>query len=153
MLNKNSLEYKERIENLKKYILSKDYGTTLTFDELNEFIGEDLKDEYGKMRFKSIIRKVKNQLYKKGYVLRGVINIGYYILKPNQIASYTYRNFMLKPLNTFYKAQIILESTEKNKLNDKEEKKHIKTESLNKALISANEMLIDDKDFKSLKEE
>ncbi len=153
MVNKATLEYREKIENLKRYILKKEYGTTLTFNELNEFIGEDLRDEYGKTRFKSVIRKVKNKLYKQGYVLRSVNGIGYYILKPNQIASYTYRTFIIKPLNSFYKAQIILDCAEKDKLTNNEKKKHNKTIELNECLISATEQLIDDSDFRSLKEE
>lgn len=153
MLSKESLEYKERIINLEKYILDKPYGTTLNFDELNEFIGEDLKDEYGKIRFKAIIRKVKNKLYKRGYVLRSIKGIGYYILKPNQVAGYTYRTYIIKPLNSLYKAQLILESTEKNKLKLDEKQKHYKTEELNQSLIYASEMFINDEKFKELKED
>lgn len=152
MINKASLECKEKLENLKKYILSKEYGTTLTFNELNEFIGEDLKDEYGKIRFKNMIRKVKNRLYNYGYVLRSVIGVGYYILKPNQIAAYTYRTYITKPLKSFQKAKIILNCTEKNKLNENELKKHYDTTRLNNALISVTENLIDN-NFKNLKEE
>lgn len=153
MVNKASLEYRERFENLKKYILSKDYGTTLTFEELNEFIGEDLKDEYGKIRFRSIIKKAKNELYREGYVLRSVNGIGYYILKPNQIASYTYRTYITKPLNSFYKAQLIMECTKKEKLLKDEKIRHNDTMKLNECLISATEQLIEDEDFKKLKEE
>lgn len=153
MINKNILEYKEKIENLQKYILSKDYGVTLTFEELNEFIGEDLEDEFGKKRFKNYIRKVRHQLYRKGYVLRGIINVGYYILKPNQIAGYTYRNFMLKPLNSFYTAQIILENTERKKLDTKEKQTHIKTSELNIALMSASQQLLEDDEYKILRQD
>lgn len=153
MLNKKNLEYRERIENLKKYILCKEYGTTLCFDELNEFVGEDLKDEYGKIRFKSVMRKVKNELYKNGYVLRPINGIGYYILKPKQIAGYTYRTYITKPLNSLYKAELILENTKKNNLKSEEYKKHKKTQKLNQSLIRANEMFINDSEFKELKDE
>lgn len=150
MINKT---YQEKIENLKKYILDKDFGITLTFEDLNEFIGEDLKEEDGMKRFKNVMRKVRKQLYKNGYVLKGIMNVGYYILKPNQIAGYTYRNFMLKPLNSFYTAQVILDNTKKNKLNIEEKQKHFKTQGLNEALITANSLLINDEDYKELKEE
>lgn len=152
MLDNNSLEYKERIENLRKYILSKDYGTTLTFDEVNEFIGENLKDEKGLKRFRNAVRKVKRQLYQEGYVLRGVMNIGYYILKPNQIAGYTYRNFMLKPINSFYTAQIILEKAKTKSLNVNDKEKHAKAKQLNEALICVNTQLLEDKEYERLKE-
>lgn len=153
MTHKGSLEYKEKMNNLEKYILSKPYGTTLTFNELNEFVGEDLKDEYGKIRFKSFVGKVKKRLHLKGYVLRNVNSIGYYILKPNQIAGFTYRNYIVKPIYSFNRAKVILSCAEKNKLNQKEKQIHNKTEELNSAMISAFDMLVNDEDYTMLKGE
>ncbi len=150
MNSQSRLEISEKVFNLTKYISKKNYGETLTFQELNNFIHEDLSDEYGKNKFKRIMRKVKEALYKEGYVLRSVNNVGYYILKPNQIAGYTYRTFIRKPLNSLYKAQIILDYTKKDGLNTKQKERHNRTVKLNESLIYANTQILEDNEYKNL---
>lgn len=143
----------EKVIEVCEYILKKHYGDTVTIEELNEIIQENLKDEIGKRKFKKLMSKAKNKLISCGYVIRSIYNVGYYILKPNQISSYTYRNYIIKPLKQFDKANIILKNTDKKRLNTEEIKKHRITMELNRSIIYATNTLINDEDFKMLKEQ
>lgn len=144
--------YDEKIKDLCEYILDKPYGTTLSYDELNKFVGENLKDEYGKNRFRSMIRKVKNKLYPYGYVIKGVLGVGYYILKPNQVSSFTYRTYIVKPQRSYEKARIILNNLEKKRLNKEESQEYALTSALNEELITASEMITEQNRYETLKD-
>ena len=143
---------KEKIIEIGEYIIKKNYGEIITIKELNEFIQVDLSDEIGKRKFKRIMSKVKNRLINCGYVIRSIYNVGYYILKPNQISSYTYRNYIIKPLKQFDKANIILKNTNKKQLSTDEIKEHKATCELNRAIMYATNSLINDKEYEILKE-
>lgn len=100
--NKNAFE----VEEIVNYIRNKKEGETITFKELQNYTSYDLNNEIQNYKFKvNIISRVKNELIEYGYVLRAVRNIGYYILKSNQIQSYTYRTYIKKPLKQFQKAE------------------------------------------------
>lgn len=143
----------EKVIEVTKYILKKNYGDTITIEELNEIIQEDLSDERGKRKFKIILSKAKNRLINCGYVIKSIYNVGYYILKPNQISSYTYRNYIVKPMKQFSKANTILKNTNKRELNAEEWGKHKTTMELNRSIMQATNLLINDEDFKMLKEQ
>ena len=96
------------------------------------------------------MQKCKNRLIQNGFVIRSIYNVGYYILEPRQIASYTYRNYMLKPLKSFDKAKIILEKTNKKELSTRELENHKLTIALNNSLIYATNELLNDNDYKEL---
>lgn len=142
----------EKVIGVAEYILKKNYGDTITIEELNQIIQEDLSDEKGKRKFKKIIGRSKNKLINYGYVIKSIYNVGYYILQPNQIPSYTYRNYIVKPLKQFNKADIILKNTNRKKLNTEEIKEHKATMQLNYSIMQATNLLINDEDFKILKE-
>lgn len=150
---KNNISLQEKREKVVELILERKYGDTITNEEINGILKEDLKDEYGKKRFKSNMNKVKNILITKGIVVRSISNIGYYILMPRQISSYTYRNFIVKPIKNFEKAKIILENTNNKVLNNKEKEEYKKTRSLNDALCYASNELINNIEYKDLKEQ
>lgn len=147
---KNDLTLREKREEIAKLILKRNYGETITNEEINEIMKEDLSDEYGKKRFKSNMNKVKNILLPKGYVIKCIYNMGYYILMPRQISSYTYRNFIIRPIKTLDKAKIILENTNHNSLNVKEKEEYKTTRSLNAALVYAAQELINAEEYKKL---
>lgn len=146
-------EYSEKINNVCKYILTKEYGSTLTFEELNKFFNLNLKDEYDNHRLKYLMRKCKNILINYSYILRSVTKVGYYILKPNQISSYTYRTYIIKPLKSFDKAKLILSKTDKKEFNKEEIREHALTSGLNAALIYATDALINDEQYECLMNE
>ena len=148
---KNELSPKEKREEIKELILSREYGETLTYEELNNILQEDLGDFYGREVFRRQMNKVKNELFSEGYVIRPVYNVGYFILKPNQVSSYTYRNYIVKPMNSFKKAKIILNNTEKKKLKGQEISEYVNTCELNEAIIYANEELINSEEYSMLR--
>lgn len=148
--NKNEFSQKEKREQAYNYILTKKYGDTITNEELNNILQEDLKDEYGKIRFRSQMNKVKDRLYKKGFVIRSIYNIGYYILKPNQVSSYTYRNFIVRPTNQYKKAKTILENLNNKNFNNFENLEFESTKSLNKKIIKTTNDLLNSNEYKNL---
>lgn len=148
---KDELTPKEKREKIKELILSREHGETLTYEELNNILQEDMEDRYGREVFRRQMNKVKNELFSKGYVIRPVCNVGYFILKPNQVSSYTYRNYIVKPMNSFKKAKIILDNTEKKKLRGQEITEYTNTCELNEAIIYANAELINSEEYSMLK--
>ena len=143
----------EKEEIIKFVENNKNYGDTLTFDELQQFTHYNLKDEFDSYKFKSsTMSKVKNALIEKGYVMKSIKTIGYYILKQNQISSFTYRTFIKKPMKSLLKADTILGHTKIYELTSKELETHNLTYELNKKLIKANEKLLNEKQYSKLKD-
>lgn len=148
-VRKNFLEK----ENIRNYIMKKQFGDTIVFKDLQQFTEYDLNNEYENYKFKTtIMRFVKDELIQEGYILKSIRGVGYYILKQNQISSYTYRTYIKKPLRYLNKADTILKSTHTVLLNKKEVEKHSLTQELNEELIGKNSEIINSKKYESLKE-
>lgn len=140
-------------ENIRNYIMKKQFGDTIVFKDLQQFTEYDLNNEYENYKFKTtIMRFVKDELIQEGYILKSIRGVGYYILKQNQISSYTYRTYIKKPLRYLDKADTILKSTHTILLNKKEVEKHSLTQELNEELIGKNSEIINSKKYESLKE-
>lgn len=150
-MNKEVLSTKEKREKVMELILSKEYGETVTYEELNEILDRNLQDYRERDYFRREMNKVKNSLFEHGYVIRPVFNVGYYVLKPNQVSSYTYRNYIVKPINSFKKAKTILDHTESNKIKGQEITEFRTTCSLNEAMIYACTELVNSDEYKKLK--
>ena len=154
MKDKNNVRknFLER-ENIRNYIMKKQFGDTIVFKDLQQFTDYDLNNEYENYKFKTtIMRFVKDKLIQEGYILKSIRGVGYYILKQNQISSYTYRTYIKKPLRYLDKADTILKSTHTVLLNKKEVEKHSLTQELNEELIGKNSEIINSKKYESLKE-
>lgn len=145
-------EKRSTIKKIVDYINTKDYGTTIEFMELQPFTTYNLKEELEFYWFKiNIITKVKKELIKYGKVLKSVKFIGYYILKPNQISSYTYRTYIRKPLKSFKRAQEILNVTDTAELNVIELEEYNLTNELNSTLIKSTKEILDSDKYLKLK--
>lgn len=140
-------------ENITKYILDNfGYNDIITFEVFQNFTHFNLLDVLELNFFKkSVMIKVRNWLINKGYVLKSIRNVGYYILKPNQIASYTYRTYIKKPLRLYEKAKTILVNTDTDFLNTKEFNEHKLTLDLNNKLETETNKLINNETYKNLK--
>lgn len=149
-MSKEELTPKEKRDKIIELILTKKHGETLKYDELNSILQEDINDYYGRHCFVRQMNKVKNELFDKGYVIRAVYGVGYYILKPNQVSSYTYRNYIVKPINSFKKARTILDNTAKKELKGQEVSEYQTTCALNEAMIYASTELIQADEYKIL---
>lgn len=112
-------ELKTPLQELIEYILNnKKHGDTVTNEEASRIlmINWDSNDEKEKQRFRVHMGRVKNFLIEKGYVLKGISGIGYYILKPKQVAGHCYRTYIRKTMSLLDKSEKVLKHTDKTEL-------------------------------------
>jgi hypothetical protein len=127
---------KDEINDLiQKILKTYDYGDTISFDWLEENIGYKVTD----IKFSYITLTAKNELIKYGYVLTSIWNVGYKILKPNEIVLEVYNRYGLGSLSKINKGLFILNNVNIEYLNDKEYKDLEKIVALFKELRDSNE--------------
>ena len=109
--------YHDSINDVINYILTKNYGETLTNKELADMLGFNIElvEEYDK--FKEKMTRIKRYLITKGYVLKGIVGVGYYILKPKQVSGYVYHTYTRKINNLLNNGVEILNYTPKSDLS------------------------------------
>ena len=140
------------IKDICEFIRTKNYGTIIYYTDITRRIGLNIELEEHKKYFKRLMSKVKNILIDYSYILKSVGGKGYYILKPNQISSFTYRTYITKPQRAYEKAKRILERTDKKdfKKLDKEEYEDIT--KLNNELIEVSDYTIFNSNYYKNKE-
>ena len=140
------------IKDICEFIRTKNYGTIIYYTDITRRIGLNIELEEHKKYFKRLMSKVKNILIDYSYILKSVGGKGYYILKPNQISSFTYRTYITKPQRAYEKAKRILERTDKKdfKKLDKEEYEDIT--KLNNKLIEVSDYTIFNSNYYKNKE-
>ena len=124
-------EYKQRIQELVEYILDKNYGQTISNEELSKILHYNIEIEEEFLKYKSTMGRVKNFLIDYGYILKSIAGVGYYILKPKQIAGYCYRTYIVKTQRLLDKSDRILTHTDKTKLSDIRKEEHSNVLQLN----------------------
>lgn len=129
-------EYKQRISELVDYILEQEYGTTIDFSKAAYILKYNIEDEKEEKKFKSTMARVKNILIDHGYVLKTIVNVGYYILKPKQISGYCYHTYMRETENLLAKSSRILQHTETYRLSNERKKEYTEACDLNADLIT-----------------
>lgn len=125
------------------YILTKKYGDTIPLSQAAKILQYNIDDEGEKRKFKMMMYRVRNALIDKGYVLKPITNVGYYIMKPKQIPDYTYRTYTLKTLRLLEKQDRILEHVDTTGLSVARMKENIEIKALNKATYEAINTCID----------
>lgn len=141
-LKNNEFKKIER-ESIIEYFLQFDYGEIVTFEELAKLLGINIKNEIEFKLLKRKINIIRNNLIDFGYVLKVIANKVYYILKHNQISSFTYRNYILKPQKMYKKADRILSHVNLNLINKEERCEHQDVSNLNNRLIKETNAIID----------
>ena len=133
-------KYEVNTELALEYILTRKHGETIPYVTLANILRFSLQDEHQEKIFKRRMSKIKNILIDYGYVLKSVGGVGYYILKPNQISSFTFRNYIVKPQKAYEKANRILNHVDTTKLNEigKEEHRYAKELAENIAETTEN---------------
>ena len=140
-----------QIDEVEKYIRQKIFGDIISFKDLQTLTKYNLDNKFENYKFKTnVMRPVKNRLIQSGIVIRSVRNIGYYILKPNQIQSYTYRTYIVKPLRHFEKAATILINSKVQNLDEVELEKHNLTLNLDTELMKVTNELIKSEKYNNL---
>lgn len=117
-------KYEINTELALEYILTRKHGETIPYVTLANILRFSLQDEHQEKIFKRRMSKIKNILIDYGYVLKSVGGVGYYILKPNQISSFTFRNYIVKPQKAYEKAKRILNHVDTTKLNEISKEEH-----------------------------
>lgn len=129
-------EYKQRISELIEYILNSEYGTTIEFSKVASILHYNIEDEKELRKFRSTMARVKNILIDYGYVLKTIVNVGYYILKPKQISGYCYHTYMRRTENLLSKSNRILQHTKTYDLSQDRKKEYAEVCDLNADLIT-----------------
>lgn len=142
----SSLKEQQAIE-LIDFILEKNYGDVVPLREASRILQYNIDDELEKKRFNSMMSRIKNELIDKGYILKTIVNIGYYIMKPKQIPDYTYRTYTLATLRLLEKQNRILEHTDTTVLSEVRLKENIEIKSLNKTTYEAVNSCIDESSY------
>ena len=130
------------IRDICDFIRTKQYGEVIYNQEISRRIGLNIELEEHKKIFKNLMSKVKNVLIDYSYILKSLSGKGYYILKPNQIPSFTYRTYITKPQRAYEKAKRILERTDKSKFNQLNEQEHQEVTELNNQMIEVSDYTI-----------
>lgn len=149
--------YSSKNEDKKKdtidLFLNKPYGTLVMYDEvartanININTSDKEKDEENLKYLKQFVGTLKNLLIKRGYVIKSVKGCGWYILKPNQISSYTYRNYIVKPQKSYLKASEILQHFEKQDLSEDRKAEYEDINNLNNSLITETDRMLFDSHY------
>ena len=113
------------------YVLSQDYGNVIPYDILSEMFGIKLNSEKEWKTLTNRMRQVKSIMVNYGIVLKNVIGVGYYILKPKQISSYCYRTYIEKSQTLLNRSQKILNNIDKKELSEIRQKEYKEINSLN----------------------
>lgn len=132
---KRSSKNESKYSNVCKYILDKEYGDVVDFKTLAKMFEIDLIEDSDWKKLQNRMKQVKNILIDYGIVLKNVIGVGYYILKPKQISSYCYRTYVEKSKNLLDKSERILKNVDKKELSEVRKKEHKEMQEFNKKLV------------------
>ena len=127
---------KQNKQEIIEFILNKEYGTTITNEELGKLLRYNIEDEEEYKKYKSLMSRIKSFLLNYGRVLKGISGVGYYILKPSQISQHCYRPYIKQAGRLYDKSAFVLDRTDKTELNE------TRTEEINN-MITLNKELID----------
>ena len=126
------MQYKqETIE----YILSKNYGDTITNEELCTMLHYKIEDEYDYKRFKAMMSNIKKYLLNKGRILKGIPSIGYYILKPKQASQYCFRTYVQSASRLYDKSAFVLDKIDTTEMSD------VRLEEIKNMINLSNELI------------
>ena len=84
------------IQDIIEYIKGFPYGSMIYYEDVAKRIGLNISFEDDMKCLKRLMQKVKNILIDYSYILKSVGGKGWYVLKPTQIPSYTYRTYITK---------------------------------------------------------
>lgn len=131
-----SSKKKQNIQEMVEYILDKNYGDTIELEKASKILGYNIEDEQEKRKFKSTMVRIKNFLVDKGYILKSITGVGYYILKPKQISGYCYHTYIKKTQVLLEKSDRILQHMDKTSLSEIRKEEYRDVTNLNKTIHS-----------------
>ena len=148
----NNTKYKYAKQEAMEYIISKGYGATITYSELEKIFGLSIADELQFHKLKTAMSHLKNYLINYGVVLKTIVGIGYYILKPKQISGYCYHTYIRKTEKLLNKSDMILHHLDKSVLSEIRIKEYNEVCTLNNDVSTSIEETIYSSDYEHNKE-
>lgn len=142
---------KMEIQEAVEYILNKKYGDTIPFETVANILHYNIEDEKEKRKFRSTMARVRNFLIEYGYILKSIIGVGYYILKPKQISGYCYHTYVKKTQSLLEKSDRILQHVDKTELSDIRKEEHNNMLALNETLYEGIGNNIKDSEYEKNK--
>lgn len=137
----------EQIKDAVDYILDKGYDAKIEFAELAEIMRFNIQDEVEQKRFRSTMSRVKNVLIDHGFILKTIVGVGYYVLKPKHISSYCYRTYIDKTKVLLEKSERILSHVDKTELSDVRKKEHKEMSDLNQQIYGEIGLIVEGSDY------
>lgn len=137
----------EQIKDAVDFILDHDYDSTIEFTELAQIMRFNISDEKEERKFKSTMSRVKNILIDHGYVLKTVIGIGYYILKPKHISGYCYRTYIDRTKSLLEKSDRILRHVDRTQLSDVRKAEHTQMQDLNQQIYGEIGLMVEGSEY------
>ena len=149
---KTNTKYKYSKQEAINYIKEKGYGAVIGYEELGNIFGLSINDELSFHRLKTVVSHLKPILIEHGIVLKTILNVGYYILKPKQISGYCYHTYIRRTQNLLQKSEKILNHVDLSELSDIRLTEHKQVKALNKDVDNSIEMAIYRSDYEKNKE-
>jgi len=140
-------EYNQRIAELVELILDMDYGETISHNKCASILHYNIENEKEKSKFQSTMSRVKNFLIDYGYVLKSIIGVGYYILKPKQISGYCYHTYIKRTENLLNKSGRILNHVAQSELSDIRKEEYNNVCDLNLDVTNAIDTTIENSEY------
>ena len=140
-------KYSQSIAETIEYILDHDYGATIRFEDCAKILHYNIEDENEKRKFKGAMRRVRNFLIDRGYVLKAITGVGYYILKPKQISGYCYHTYIRKTEDLVNKSERILNHIDKSGLSSIRGKEYLEFRRLNLTIGEEMERMIFESEY------
>ena len=133
---RNSIK-NQNIAETVEYILTMQYGSTVSNDKLAKILGYNLDDDNEYRKYKGTMGRVKSFLQSYGYILRNISGIGYYILRPSEISRHCYNTYIKKAARTYDKSLFVLDHVDKLELTTDRLEELAKIKELNRQLIES----------------
>lgn len=130
MDNKKMNKSTEKINKLYNYLIKKQYGDFIEYNEI-EYI---IKIPHTEKQFSIYIRCAKNKLIEHSKVLKAIPGRGYQILKPTQVSSYVYRTYISRALKAYNNSEKILEYLDTDNFNEDRKEEYENISELNDEL-------------------
>lgn len=132
---------REEVERIVEYIITHyNYGDTIQHKQLERLIGA----EQGELEYAYLLASVKNELITYGCVLTPVVNEGYRILYPNEIAREVYKKYAKSSLARLEKGLMIMSHIDTSTLTQEEKQQFDDIEKIvQKMRISSENSLLE----------
>lgn len=144
---KSKLE-NNKVDKLFNFILQKKYGDIIYHKDIENVL--ELSREL--RAYSGYLRMTKTRLIPKSLVLKAIPGIGYQILKPNQISSYTYRQYIKRTLNLYNYSELILDYVNTEALTNDRLQEYKDVKELNKKIKEMSQKTIKESKYYSRKD-